>query len=674
MPLKTIRIRYLSSTILLASVLGMFLVWLRHLNYGVGIDPDAVLYISIAENLARGDGLLPLLGEKTDGPAPLFPFILSIIISLGTVDKFSFAPYLGIIAFGLSISIFVVWLSTKIRSRIILLCMSIACALSPLLGHEHATVKADSLFILLVVTSLLALDMFFDSNKKHWIIFAAISAALSFLTRYLGISIIISAPILIVARTRPSLRGVKYAVTYLVITMSVIGLYLLQNLLRIQRLFPRQWGPPFSNLDSIESLTSELIKWIFGNAGFDYLETISEDFDINNILARVVLLVILATFLIYVYLRLQLRKELPKFGGLTTPIVFILVYIFVLYFLLAVGNTNGSIKPRFLAPIYIPFLITLAVILDQIWDTLRHRIYVTTIVGLMGLWLIFTATTSYNNIKIWLDYGYRYSSSEWGDSETIDYLKLNPVVGYIYSNEIRAVYVHSRIPNSDGVYFRQLPYDLPEAAGLPEDIRLDWDPWDWARTRNIDIHVVWFHDWKSYIVEAPRYDFMSLTASQDLQIITVLEDGIILKGSQDSPQYSDLRAAILESILRDSRLVANNPTVNIYLDSERLVYISTLCDNADIEGRFFLHVYPVDRADIFESRRIRDLGFNGYDFSFNQEGFFFGDSCAVIRNLPDYDIEIIRTGQHIDEAELWVEEFRSELLYQQKLHGNVKRS
>lgn len=96
---------------------------------------------------------------------------------------------------------------------------------------------------------------------------------------------------------------------------------------------------------------------------------------------------------------------------------------------------------------------------------------------------------------------------------------------------------------------------------------------------------------------------------------------------------------------------------------ERFTYISTLCDNIDIESRAFLHIYPDNRADRWNG----DLDFNNYDFSFNREGIFFGESCAVIRNLPDYNIKRIRTGQFTaNEGELWVEEFQPELLYQQR--------
>ena len=55
------------------------------------------------------------------------------------------------------------------------------------------------------------------------------------------------------------------------------------------------------------------------------------------------------------------------------------------------------------------------------------------------------------------------------------------------------------------------------------------------------------------------------------------------------------------------------------------------------------------------------MDFNNYDFSFSLEGFFWGERCAVIHNLPDYDIKAIRTGQYTNEGELWGEEFQTRI-------------
>ena len=349
------------------------------------------------------------------------------------------------------------------------------------------------------------------------------------------------------------------------------------------------------------------------------------------------------------------QKRLIEFRELATPLIFILVYISATYLSLAFSGRNGPYSARFLVPVYTPFLIIVAVILDRV-----RKVYIIPVVMFMSFWLISDATTSYNNIKKWRDYGFGYLSEDWAGSETIGYLNSNPVAGLVYSNQIRAVYINSRIPDNDGIYFRRLPSELPQD---------DFTLWTTDRTqnvdlRNIDMHVVWFNDGKAHRAIPPHYHLTSLMASQNLEVVAVLEDGIVLRRNQESSRYfEDSEAAMLRSIVKDAWLIFSNTTINLYSNGERFIYVATLCSDIDIESRFFLHIYPSNRADRWNS----DLDFNNYDFSFNREGIFWGEGCAVIRNLPDYKYQEIRTGQFSNEGELWVEELQPELLYQQRI-------
>lgn len=651
----------------------MFLVWLRQLNYGVGLHPDPVHLISIIDNLTRGEGLV---AWDARGFNPVFPFTVSVVISsIDIVDVFSASAYINIIAFGLSILVSIIWMSDKIISPIFTLFGGVACAFSPLLGRMHASAHTEPLFILLVVVSLFLLDRFLDRDKEQWILLAAVFATLSILTRHMGIALVISTLILLSIRNRLPSQKLKCAVGYLAITIPIIGLYILRTFLQYGRLTERQWASGFSHSSSIDMFTSELLSWAFTDIGFDYLDTVAKDLNISSIPVRIGMLVILIAFFGYGLIHFKHGKLLLRFGELATPIVFVIIYIVVLYFSLLISDI-GSIQPRYLSPVYIPVIVIVAVTLDRVTNQISSKSSLTVFICLMGLFLALFAASNYTDIKRWLDYGYDrnyYSSKTWRESETISYLRSNPVVGQISSNEIRAVYAHMRTPDDAEVYFDVLPTYLPERPLH----------WDWSRANNVDLYVIWFYGWKAYQAVPLRYDFSSLIASQNLQIEAVLEDGIILKDNQgmwdglnlserrvledgtipkDSQNYTLSFEVLKAAILKDAQLVITNPVVDIYLDDKRLIYMSTLCDNTNIDSPFFLHIYPGNRAD----RRNSDLDFNNYDFSFSLEGLFWGEGCAVIRNLPGYNIQTIRTGQFTtSEGELWVEEFQPSLPHRQ---------
>ena len=82
---------------------------------------------------------------------------------------------------------------------------------------------------------------------------------------------------------------------------------------------------------------------------------------------------------------------------------------------------------------------------------------------------------------------------------------------------------------------------------------------------------------------------------------------------------------------------------NLYLDGDNLTYAREPCTRADTAAKFFLHIIPVDAADL--PRRRRQHGFENRDFRFDWHGVMFNGKCLATVALPGYAIAGIRTGQ-----------------------------
>ena len=82
---------------------------------------------------------------------------------------------------------------------------------------------------------------------------------------------------------------------------------------------------------------------------------------------------------------------------------------------------------------------------------------------------------------------------------------------------------------------------------------------------------------------------------------------------------------------------------DVYLDGDTLTYLKAPCAESDTRGRFFLSVHPVDVSDLPEARR--ELGHDGLNFDFSPDGIIFANKCMIRRELPDYPILKIETGQ-----------------------------
>ncbi len=94
---------------------------------------------------------------------------------------------------------------------------------------------------------------------------------------------------------------------------------------------------------------------------------------------------------------------------------------------------------------------------------------------------------------------------------------------------------------------------------------------------------------------------------------------------------------------------------DIYLDddeSKALIYVKDPCAPDDTRARFFLHVFPDDARDLpADGARRR---FDNMDFGFAEYGANLGGVCVATRELPEYEVERIHTGQYVSgEGALW---------------------
>ena len=83
---------------------------------------------------------------------------------------------------------------------------------------------------------------------------------------------------------------------------------------------------------------------------------------------------------------------------------------------------------------------------------------------------------------------------------------------------------------------------------------------------------------------------------------------------------------------------------DFYWREGRLVYLRESCAAADTAAGFFLHIIPVDAADLPAEQR--DVGFANWDFAFARWGGHFDGKCMAVVALPDYPIAVVRTGQY----------------------------
>ena len=106
--------------------------------------------------------------------------------------------------------------------------------------------------------------------------------------------------------------------------------------------------------------------------------------------------------------------------------------------------------------------------------------------------------------------------------------------------------------------------------------------------------------------------------------------------------------------LSDLQPVARS-NFDLYIQDNQLIYLRESCAAADTAAGFFLHILPVDVANLPAERQA--AGFANLDFAFARWGGHFDGKCLATVPLPDYPVKEIRTGQQIPgQGEVWAVE------------------
>ena len=223
----------------------------------------------------------------------------------------------------------------------------------------------------------------------------------------------------------------------------------------------------------------------------------------------------------------------------------------------------------------------------------------------------------------------------------------------IYAHNGELYYLNSdcapRLANaSSKVFLHIFPSD---AADLPSDRREHgFENRDFRITERFA-----FFDGKCvHRQPLPDYPIARIATGQDAEGDLIWRADIPLVGALVGDTAAQ---AVYERIAAgDYGLPAAQSDFDVYLSGNGLAYLKEPCAAGDTDARFFLHIIPADPADL--PADSREAGFENMDFWFGERGAYTGDKCVAERELPDYAIERIRTGQFVSGGiRVWGAEF-----------------
>ena len=638
---------FLAVTAVLAAALALA----REITWGPGLSGDSLWYVTTARKLAEGEGFVNGRGLTYSGWPPLYPLALAAAGLCG-VDPLAAAGPLNAVFFGLTVFLAGRWLRRRLESRLPAVWAACALAVSVPLVDAASWVLSESLFLLATLLALTRADDFLRAGKTRSLAAAAVFGALAWQARYIGAIVPLFTAALLLCQwgrgARPLRRRLADAAAVALAAGLPMALWMLRNFLIVGNFTGYRFLYEYPLPQVLRDMGGIAWDWTRGELPWSAAAALAAA-TAAALLARGAARPAAAR-------RPAGAHSAALFAG------FALAYFVLVAAAAALGYSDPLMRPRYVTPLHMPLLFAGVFALDRLLSRQRRarppaiagRAAFGAAAAALCLWTAGQAVLHAPRIVRANagdpagDLQPGYGALRWAESETLRYIRENPLEGMIYSNEARLLTaLHNPTPAVySGVYFYEdretylngaLPAS-PDAGQQRLQARLDAAPegaW-----------LVWFND-------APRDNMVGygeawLRTRSILEPQAVFADGAVYKvrrgaAPRANPYRAALEAAAPPVESGEWRVESGTPS----LAGGELVYLKQPCTARDMRGRFMLHVYPADKAVLPAARRRKGYFFANLDFYFPEYGVVLdGNKCVALRPLPDYRIERIETGQY----------------------------
>ncbi len=631
----------LPALIVLIALLGAAHILVRTSTYGAAfINNDAFNYLSAAESLAAGEGLLSPGGGQMALFAPFFPMAMAFL-SLFGIEPVDGGRFLNAAAFGLLILVSGLWLSRRLDSQPIALGAAVAVLAALPLAHTASTLMSEPLFILFTLLALMSLESFLHRRSgTPALVLSALFAALAALTRYMGAALIISAVLMLLARRDTPVRErLKDALAFGTISSLPLTAVMARNQLITGTLTgDRSRALGQSLFDSLSQIAAVFYGWA------DPLSSTLWQLPLSPWLLAGLFLLLAALLLIT-----------PRPGRASSVFwFFTLMYLAIIAVAVSFASWQG-IDSRYLTPVYVPLLFVAGFWLDGLlsgkatgrMSVVRWALVALALIG--GSWHI--GVSVQQNLRLTaeaLESGYigkSLNTAYWEDSELVAYVRANPVSGRYryYSNDPNVLRWNAGVP---GTLVTWVPMPRRNLQNIYDCQR--WFEWAILKSRQYgepEKYVVWVGQGARSQINC---GLLQMESPLPLEPVAKLADGTIFRVNA-AFNSAGARQSAYEQLVSDyEALVSCEPAVrsdfDVYIDENTPTYVKELCVRADTEAMFFLHLIPADVNDLPYHRK--QYGFDNLDFSFDGSGAVFDGRCIATASLPEYDIIRINTGQY----------------------------
>ena len=440
--------KYTFLLILMAIVGAVFV--LLSTRYGAGLEFDSENYIATARNLIRGIGFIGYNGDPFVLWPPLYPAILATVGMIFRTDPFLIANVVNALIFGL-----IVYLGGVLTFRhlssfpVFAFVGALTIVFSIPLFAVSLMAWTEPVFILFVILSLIFAESYLAKNDIASLMLLSSSIALSCLTRYIGVSLILWGALIIIFRRDGPKARIRHLSLFILISALPLGIWLIRNYAITSTLFgPRE--PSIITLPQSLYFTSKtLLIWYVPR---------------RIAISKLILILLCASSVVFIGLCIkdifQRVKVIAKRMG---PIILFIVVYAAFLIISEVTTLSEWIDNRYLSPIYVPLTLLLLIFIQELGEVYQKTFPKKIVncflaIGIM-IWLIYPIGVYVVNAIEQTQTGdlRRLSNKAWMESETIRHLRRQPSLQSAnmgYTNDPIATFILARLELQQSPFYR----------------------------------------------------------------------------------------------------------------------------------------------------------------------------------------------------------------------------
>jgi len=407
------------------------LVWLSTSLYGVGMTTVSGDYVSAARSLAAGEGFVQHDGRAYIEYPPLYPLALAAFGWAG-VDPQDGARWFNALCLGLLVFLASRWLQRSLASGLIATLGGVALLVSVPLLDMSISAFPEALFMLLVLLALWSAARYAGRTRGVDLAAATLFCALACLTRYMGITVVFAAAVVLLFRRsgRPRERAGS-ALLLCAVSLLPTLLWLVRNAAITGSAAGNRGASDYTLLQNLGYMLQVLSLWILPER--------------IPMAARAGVVVVLA-LAVLVWLLRRRGGEGPQRAEVNAMALFAVVYVgatVVALSLVALDRMNT----RYLIPSYVPLALVLFAAADSLAARVRGRAALASVSLILVLWVLLNGRYDARKVSESRARGAGgYSTTAWHNDAMIEALRAHPLSGLVYSNDAYAVNILTGVP------------------------------------------------------------------------------------------------------------------------------------------------------------------------------------------------------------------------------------